>query len=518
MPKSQSTFTLASTLIFMTSGLAFVAAFGSLLLVEKFSPIPFNLFYVGTLFFCLACTLEFRNIIKFLGRTYYWISFRQIIRITTTLFIAFLLMILSYKRHQLYDWTAHQFYSLNDQNVQFLKQHSFQLTVIANRVENRKFFETMERFTNSIKSQTPSTKIDWIDPIQQPSAIDKLKIKTIPCLIVHEGPPHNNRVILTKSRLMPRDFTKENRLRFLGEPALMQALVQLKNPSRIHLAFLSQSISFADKRDTSILDESPNGHAALKDILEQDGFEVLSSAEIKKTSEPMIIFLPSSPLNEQVTKGIERRITENMPTALLLESQPLNPIPKTFQKYGIKFLRYPVVDHMRKYKNDLSLIAPFYEDHQMTAGLSSRSEPVILQGASAFDITSGSKLLNSSRVSWLETDLRKLENPQFNLGQDQKGPLSIMIEQPKHIFWVADQDFINNRYLGLPGNRNFTLHLAHYLSGQLSLINQRGKTLEARHLNSVQQVNRQFIVLVFLVLPSLCFVIAISLVWLKSRR
>lgn len=518
MSKSQSTFTLASTLIFMASGLAFVAAFGSLLLVEKFSPIPFNLFYLGVLFFCLACALEFRNIIKFLERTYYWISFRQIVRITTTIFIAFLIMIVSHKRHQLHDWTAQQFYSLNNQNIHFLKQHSFQLTVIANRVENREFYETMERFINSIKSQIPSTKIDWIDPIQQPSAIDKLKIKTIPCLVVHEGLPQKNKIILTKSRLMPRDFTKENRLRFLGESALMQALVQLKNPSRIHLAFLSQSTNFSDKSDTSILDESPNGHAALNNILEQDGFEVISSAEIKKTSEPMIIFLPTSPLNEQIISYIENRITENLPTALLVESQPLNPIPKISQKYGIKFLRYPVVDHMRKYKNDLSLIAPFYESHQMTAGLSSRSEPVILQGASAFDITSGSKLLSSSQVSWLETDLRKLDGPQFNLDQDQKGPLSIMIEQPKNVFWMADQDFINNRYLGLPGNRNFTLHLAHYLSGQLNLVNQRGKTLEARFLNSVQQVNRQFIVLVFLILPSLCFVAAISLVWMKSRR
>ena len=58
--------------------------------------------------------------------------------------------------------------------------------------------------------------------------IEQLKLRTLPCLIVHEGEPETNRIILGKSRLMPRDFSKQNRLRFLGEPALIQALVQLK--------------------------------------------------------------------------------------------------------------------------------------------------------------------------------------------------------------------------------------------------------------------------------------------------
>ena len=112
---------------------------------------------------------------------------------------------------------------------------------------------------------------------------------------------------------------------------------------------------------------------------------------------------------------------------------------------------HPVVElkEIGKFKNDLTLIAPFYQKHELTAGLSSRSEPVILQGASAFQINTGSALLQSSRISWLETDLSRLQGPQFDNGKDIKGPLKLMIEQPKGTLWISDQDFINNRYFNI---------------------------------------------------------------------
>lgn len=513
----RSKITLVSTITFLCSGLTLVAAFGSLMLVDKFSPVPFNLFYLGTLLFCLACALEFRNIVKFLRRKYYWISSRQILRFAVTTLIAILLMVMSFDRKNLHDWTAQQFYSISDQNIDFLQKYKFELTIIASRTEHREFFETLERFTDSLQSRLPSLKIQWIDPIQQPSMIDKLKIRTLPCMIVHEQNIETDRIILGKSRLMPKDFRQENRSRFLGEPALIQALVQLKNPKKLQIVFLGQKTAFGSTPETALLDESPPGYAALKDILDQDGFEVSSAETIKKSSDPMIVFLPLNPLSEINLNALSKRLVEGLPTLLLHESQPINPLTELGQKYGIEFLRYPLIDHIRKYKNDLTLIAPYYEDHALTAGLSNRSEPVILQGASAFRSTTGSKLLISSRVSWLETNLSKLEDPRFDNSEDINGPLAIMIEHPHKILWMADQDFLNNRYLGLPGNRSFALHIAHYLSGQIDLINQRGKTLEGRYLGSVQQLNRQFIVIIFLVMPSLCFVLAASLMWLKTR-
>ena len=129
----------ASTLAFLMSGLFLVASFSSLMLAEKYSTIPFNLFYIGVLSFCLASALEFRNIVKFFNRNYYWIGPRQIIRFIVLSFIAAFLMIISFERHLLYDWTAQQFYSLSKQNINFLQNRSFALTIIASRSEHRDF-------------------------------------------------------------------------------------------------------------------------------------------------------------------------------------------------------------------------------------------------------------------------------------------------------------------------------------------------------------------------------------------
>ena len=518
MPFSSKKLSLASTLTFLMSGLFFVAAFSSLMLAEKYSTLPFNLFYTGVLCFCLASALEFRNIVKFFNRNYYWIGTRQIIRFIVLSFIVALLMVISFERHILHDWTAQQFYSLSEQNIKFLQDRTFALTIVASRSEHRDFFETLERFSNSLSSEIPKLKIDWLDPVSQPSIIEQLKLRTLPCLIVHEGEPETNRIILGKSRLMPRDFSKQNRLRFLGEPALIQALVQLKNPQKIDIVFLTSKTSFNATKETTLLDESPAGYAALKDVLEQDGFDVTSSEKITDTTNPMIIFLPLNTVNENIETKLLTRASKGSSTLLMLESQPHNPIPKFSQQYGVQFLLYPLIDHMRKFKNDLSLIAPFYQKHELTSGLSHQSEPVILQGASAFETTSVNAILKSSRISWLETNLNRLQGPQFDNKRDIKGPLKIMIEQPKNTLWISDQDFLNNRYMGLPGNRTFLLHIAHFLSGQLDLISERGKTLEERHLGSVQQTNRKFIVLIFLIMPSLCFLLAASLAWLKSKE
>ncbi len=518
MQKHSNKLSMISTLAFVVSGLFLVASFSSLMLSEKFSAVPFNLFYIGVLCFCLACALEFRNIVKFINRKYYWIGPRQLIRFATLTFIAIILMILSFQRHILYDWTAQKFYSLSNQNIKFLESRNFEITMVASRSQHRDFFETMQRFSNSLISQVPKLRINWLDPVTQPSIIEKLKLRTLPCMIVHEDKPESNRIILGKSRLMPRDFSKQNRLRFLGEPALIQALVQLKNRHKLNIVFLAKTASYKATKETALLDESPAGYAALKDVLEQDGFEVVSSENMIETSNPMIVFLPLNRVNENIEKSLSNRASKSLPTLLMFESQPQNPIPNLSQKYDVKFLLYPLIDHMRKFKNDLTLIAPFYQKHELTAGLSSRSEPVILQGASAFQINTGSALLQSSRISWLETDLSRLQGPQFDNGKDIKGPLKLMIEQPKGTLWISDQDFISNRYLGLPGNRSFLLHIAHFLSGQLDLISERGKTLEERYLSSVQRTNRQFIVLLLLVMPSLCFLLAASLAWLKSRE
>ena len=148
------------------------------------------------------------------NRNYYWIGPRQIIRFTVLSFIAVLLMVISFERHKLHDWTAQQFYSLGEKNINFLQNRNFAITIVASRTEHRDFFETIERFSNSLSSEIPQLKIDWLDPVSQPSVIEQLKLRTLPCLIVHEGEPETNRIILGKSRLMPRDYSKQNRLRF----------------------------------------------------------------------------------------------------------------------------------------------------------------------------------------------------------------------------------------------------------------------------------------------------------------
>ena len=171
---------MISSLAFVVSGLFLVASFSSLMLSEKFSAVPFNLFYVGVLCFCLACALEFRNIVKFFNRNYYWIGPRQLVRFAILTLIAIILMMLSFQRHLLYDWTAQQFYSLSNQNIKFLESRNFEITMVASRSQHRDFFETMERFSNSLISQVPKLRINWLDPVTQPSIMEKLKLSTIP--------------------------------------------------------------------------------------------------------------------------------------------------------------------------------------------------------------------------------------------------------------------------------------------------------------------------------------------------
>ena len=117
-------------------------------------------------------------------------------------------MVISFERHKLHDWTAQQFYSLSKKNINFFRIVILQLQSLPVAL-SIVIFETIERFSNSLSSEIPQLKIDWLDPVSQPSVIEQLKLRTLPCLIVHEGEPETNRIILGKSRLMPRDLVSK---------------------------------------------------------------------------------------------------------------------------------------------------------------------------------------------------------------------------------------------------------------------------------------------------------------------
>jgi len=134
-------------------------------------------------------------------------------------------------------------------------------------------------------------------------------------------------------------------------------------------------------------------------------------------------------------------------------------------------------------------------------------------------------LLTTAQRTWLEA--QELQNSvSFNPEIDQQGPLNIGFsltrkienqESQQRIVLIGDGDFLSNRYLNNGANLPLGLNLFDWLSGEEAFLNITFAETPDTSLN-ISERNLAWIGLFFLlILPGLCFFIALR-IWWKRRN
>ena len=137
-------------------------------------------------------------------------------------------------------------------------------------------------------------------------------------------------------------------------------------------------------------------------------------------------------------------------------------------------------------------------------------------------------IVETSARSWAESNLKGLfadQEPEFNDGQDKRGPVSIAAavsasaapadpskppdpaasKAETRIVVIGDSDFAANAYGGFAGNKDFFMNMIGWLSQQENLISVRPKEAEDRRLVMTVAQQRNAGLFAFLFLPLAVF-------------
>jgi ABC-type uncharacterized transport system involved in gliding motility auxiliary subunit len=148
------------------------------------------------------------------------------------------------------------------------------------------------------------------------------------------------------------------------------------------------------------------------------------------------------------------------------------------------------------------------------------------------------KVIETDPRSWAETDIKGLfatgkPTPDYDKG-DRKGPITLAAavsaaaaeapapatpDAPKpetRVVVVGDSDFVSNRFINIPGNRDLGLNIANWLAQQENLIAIRPKDPDSRPITLTEQQGTFISWLTLAILPGFLFGAAVR-VWWKRR-
>jgi len=488
-----------------------LAALVNLLLLEVPSDLPFHLFHISLLIFSLVFMLEFRKITDFFSRTYFWFGPRQAFRVGLLTLVFIFALLISYQKPLRFDWTEEGVHTLDPASLKLWDSLDFSLEVYSDPIADSGSHRLIKQFLESLGSSMPEVQIDWIHPLKEPGKLGSRGIKTLPAWVVTLK--DKGSLTLERHQLMTRSRGTGGRVRFLGETALNQALMRLNNRQKLTLSWPSKTL-------LPVFDPSPGGYSELLSMFKADGYQCLTTNTLSLSPNPVMVFLPDSPLPVAQQKLLMQRKKASLATVLIYETQPQDPLRQAHETWKLNFYPHPVADPLRPVGRELSWVRPQSQGHPITQGLDLLRFPVIFAGVSSFSC-SGSKMkpvLKSSAISWSERSLEGSGLPIFNPDQDLKGPLSLVCELAPGFLLIGDQDFLSNQFLELAGNRSLILNALNHSLNKPELLGQRVRELEVRRIQSTHQTNKVFIVFTLILLPAVCFSIAAILYLLGQRN
>jgi ABC-type uncharacterized transport system involved in gliding motility auxiliary subunit len=148
------------------------------------------------------------------------------------------------------------------------------------------------------------------------------------------------------------------------------------------------------------------------------------------------------------------------------------------------------------------------------------------------------KVIETDPRSWAETDVKGLfatgkPNPDYDKG-DKKGPITLVAavssaaaeapapatpDAPKpetRVVVAGDSDFVSNRAINIPGNRDLGLNIANWLAQQENLIAIRPRDPDSRPITLTEQQSTFINWLTLAIVPGFLFAAAVR-VWWKRR-
>lgn len=440
---------------------------------------------------------------------------------------------ISLRQNKRWDLTANKQYSLSDQTKQILR--SLQKPVVIRLYYKSDPTFDLQRYRDQLSEYTYNSNkvsIEYIDADKEPFKAKQDEVQSYGTVVfAYEG--------------------RTERTTNTDEQGLTNALKKVLEGKAKKIYFVQGH----GEHDTA--QSEPDGYSGIESSLKSENFEVAKTtlAQEGKVPDDATILVVAGPKTDLFPPEIDaiRAFLKRAGKVWLMFDPPDkadSPQPTGLialaKEWGFNVGNDIVVDATglgrQLMGTDASVPLGVPQPHAITEGFRlltgfpfARSVTPVEGGT---DGKNPQKVIETDRRSWAETDLKGLlttGKPSMDLGKgDKAGPITLVAavsapaadapapdtpEAPKpesRMVVVGDSDFISNRYINIPGNRDLGQNIANWLAQQETLIAIRPRDPDSRPITLTEQQGTFINWLTLAIVPGLLFATAVR-VWWKRR-
>ena len=291
----------------------------------------------------------------------------------------------------------------------------------------------------------------------------------------------------------------EERIFTVSEEAITNALVKVSRRERKKVYFLT------GHGEHGIDDSGKDGFSAVKDALEEQGYEVKSLLLVRAESVPadasvVVIAGPTADLLPAEAERLEAYVTRGGKLLALIDPGPAPALTALLKARGIELASDTLIDNLSRLfgADALMPVVSQYTPHPITKEFRMASffplARSVRPAGTPPDGVEVQALASTGSGSWAETDLKALEKGKatFEEGRDAPGPVPVAAvatvetrdgqkgsqaskeagatRSKARLVVIGDSDFASNTHLNLSGNATLLLNTISWLAEEEDLI------------------------------------------------
>jgi ABC-type uncharacterized transport system involved in gliding motility auxiliary subunit len=435
------------------------------------------------------------------------------------------------KRNKRWDLTAAKQFSLSDQTRKVLTdlKQPVHIKVFARSEEFDRFRDRLDEYTYASKN----VSVEYIDPEKKPAVAQQYGVTSLGTVVFEYG-------------------GRNEKATSDGEQELTNALIKVVQGRQPKIYF-TQGHGEKDTTNSDRGGYASIGSAMTSDNMTVDKVVLAQTGSVPHDADVLIIAGPRTDFLAPELDMLKAYLAKGGKVLFLIDpvlkaDQPqLTGLEGLLKDWGIEPGHDVVLDVSgmgRLIGTDESVpVAASYPPHPITQNFNlltayplARSMTPVEGGTNGH---TAQRIIETSRSSWAETDLKSLASgqPAKLDDADKKGPVSLGAAvsapaaepaakpDPKatdkdsdkkpetRVVGIGDSDFASNAALGVQGNRDLFLNTVNWLAQQENLISIRPRDPEDRRITLTEGGQSLLRLVALLLVPGLIFVAGIQTWW-----
>jgi len=450
-------------------------------------------------------------------------SLQQIIFIVLLLVAFGLLGWIGLHTQHEWDLSRGQKNSLTPTSIDLLNKLEGEIEFMAFMSKNPGARENIRELIGQYQKHNKKIQLEFIDPNLRPDLTRKYGIK-------RDGEVR----ISVKNPAIANGKAQTELLREISETAISNALLRLNRSSERIIVFVNghgerNPFGQANHDIRQFANELADKGYDLQNLDVTQGSDIPENARMLVIASPQLDYLPQEV--ERITQYVVQggnllwlsdpdglKGLDTLLTTLGLSSPSGTVIDQGTQELGIADASFSIISNYNSHPalQNFNVVALFPQAR-------------IFEPLAQDSVWAQSPFLVTAERTWLETDTLQ-DSVSFDPELDTQGPLNIGYSlvrdiengdedkiRQQRILLIGDGDFISSRFLHNGANLPLGLNLIDWLSGEENFLNLRFNETQDVSLNLDDKTLGWIGLFFLIVLPGLCFLIAIR-IWSKRRN